>query len=108
MPAEHKKPPFVLGVTGPIGSGVSTVSHILQSMGFRHYRVSDAITASYTASGGGDLSIPGADRRKLLQDHGNAKREEFGPSYWVEQALSEDFGDLPIVIDGIRNLGEIK
>lgn len=112
--------PLVIGVTGPIGSGVSTVADILREMGFKHYRVSEVIRRDLGAKSLADaaeavaagrepapVDESPAGHRQRLQDHGNARRREHGAKYWVEKALADDTATGPIVIDAVRNLGEV-
>ncbi len=96
---------IVIGLTGPIGSGVSTAAETLeQKLSFKRIRLSDLIKRELgTASTEGRQS----DRRIALQNHGNAKRNEQGRDYWVRQAaLENETGN--IVIEGVRNLGEVE
>lgn len=102
---------FIIGLTGPIGSGVTTVSHFLVAKGFHRLSLSAPIkaellkrekkNANYTIS-----KIP--NWRKKLQDIGDEGRVK-SLSYWIDLALK----DLPktavnIVIDTIRNEGEVE
>ena len=106
-----KKPPnLVIGLTGPLGSGVSTTSEVLQSKGFLRISVSDQIRAEYRTRNGVAEAQPlpkSPEIRNALQDLGNELRAE-KPEYWIEKAVGGDLGDTPVVIDGIRNLNEVQ
>lgn len=97
---------FAIGLTGPIGSGVSTVSAALQKAGFQAQKVSDLIRKEISPDGVLRLEVP----RSELQDFGNKKRAE-DPAFWAKKALEEidkkGFGEN-IVIEGLKNPEEIE
>lgn len=104
--------PLVIGLTGPVGSGVSTVSRVLESKGFRRISLSSPIKEEFATRHGKDApltfkhkDVP--DWRKSLQDIGDEKRKE-NLSHWIELAFKSELpDDRDIVVDGIRNTGEI-
>jgi hypothetical protein len=90
------KHPLVIGVTGPIGSGVSTVSLVLEDMGFVRRKVSETIrahiAAAETPNGTNDTVS------KSLQDIGNEMSRTKGSHYWIEQTLKgiPEGSDIPL------------
>jgi deoxycytidylate deaminase len=107
MAAETVARQIVLGLTGPIGSGVSTAAETLESkLGFRRIRLSTIISTDLEASLGKALA-GSPDRRVLLQDHGNARRESEGRDYWVKKALEGGAPAGTFVVEGVRNIGEV-
>jgi deoxycytidylate deaminase/dephospho-CoA kinase len=104
---------LVIGLTGPLGSGVTSTSHALaEHGGFQRLSISDAIKEAYREQKGikGTLQFDEQhlhDFRKILQDIGNEGRARV-PHGWVERALSGCDENRDIVIDGIRNLAELQ
>jgi dephospho-CoA kinase len=111
---------FVIGLTGSVGSGCTTLSKGLEDKGFRRISVSDLIKDRFRKVHGGkepDLKSFGEDWRAELQDIGNRGRNgeyvcqpKFGEDhrdYWVKLAL-KGVADENVVIDGIRNIGEVE
>ena len=101
---------LVVGLTGPVGSGCSSMAGVLQNRCFRSYRLSDEIRNEMKAAG----CCPrkrSKNYRKALQDYGNQRRQ-MRLAYWVgkllERVEKEAVGESPIVIDGIRNFGEVQ
>lgn len=103
---------LVIGVTGPIGSGVSTVTEAFAANGFKKLKISDVIRHEQSRR----QLIAGANGRQLLQDIGNEFRQR-DPSHWVKQTLTLNGilqeGEVTdrtndLVIDSIRNLQEAK
>lgn len=93
---------IVIGLVGPIASGKDIALEELKKIGFKAFFL-------------GDRTREEADRRGLphdrsiLQDMGNDLREKFGDDILVR--LTEELFDeseSKIVIDGIRNTGEIE
>jgi deoxycytidylate deaminase len=101
----RQKDVFVIGLTGPFGSGCTTAAHLLSSP---ERAVSTKLSDVLRELSG----QPGSADRHSLQDLGNRLRREEGNAALVIRAL----GDLlvehedtrRIVIDGIRNLGEVR
>ncbi|RMD66939.1 hypothetical protein D6817_02960 [Candidatus Pacearchaeota archaeon] len=92
---------IIIGVVGPIASGKSVLSKVLQQKGFARLSLSDEVREEVRSRG---LEI----RRDLLQDIGNEMREKFGDGYWAERLLGKIEQKKSYVIEGIRNPGEIE
>ena len=113
MPSEQSEPPLVIGLTGPLGSGVTTTSKVLAKKGFHRVSLSEAIREEYRRRQNipSGQPIPLAPEiRVALQDLGNEMRGSNSPSYWAEKAMGMAVGiasNQPIVIDSIRNTGEV-
>jgi len=113
MSEDHRGSQFVVGVTGPLGAGVTTTTHALAANGFNRLSLSDPIKKELLARENRPADtlfnakhFP--DWRRKLQDLGNEKRREYR-GYWVDRALADvSASDQELVIDGIRNLGEIE
>ncbi len=115
---------FVIGLTGSLGSGCSTLSRALESKGFKRISLSDPIKDKFRELNPGKEPTKdsfGEDWRAELQDIGNKGRQgEYIESsvesngsnhydYWVDLALKSINGsDCDIVIDGIRNNSEVE
>lgn len=103
---------LVIGLTGPFGSGCSTMRDILAQtpFGFRPFKIADDIRSEVEEL---SRSIPRGKRgwRKVLQEHGNTRREE-RIGYWVDKVVDRidkaQIGDNGIVIDGFRNPREVQ
>lgn len=109
MNGQNLESRLVIGLTGPLGSGVSTTSRVLASKGFHRVSVSDAIKVEYKKKNSVDPDAPlprTSEIRNQLQDLGNQGRQTH-PGYWLEKALERVPTGVPLVIDGIRNLGEV-
>ncbi len=103
---------LVIGLAGPIGSGVTTASRALEENDFKRYSLSEPIKAEWRKKNNVPDIQPLTEKafpnfRKSLQDIGDEGRLE-SPSRWVDAALSSDLLESEIVIDGIRNLGEVN
>ena len=95
----------VLGFTGPMGSGCSTISTALaKKLDFKHYKLSDIIKSDASIDPNDDSYV------EKMQNKGNELRKENGNDFLIlqviEQALSER-NIKGIIIDGIKNTGEI-
>ena len=115
---------FVIGLTGSLGSGCSTLSIALESKGFKRISLSDPIKNKFRQLYQGKEPTKdsfGEDWRAELQDIGNKGRqgkyiedpvEDNGDNhydYWIDLALkSVNNSDCDIIIDGIRNIGEVE
>jgi dephospho-CoA kinase len=96
---ENKK--LIIGLTGTIASGKGIVRDILKSRGFHAISLGDIIREELSSR-----NMP--TTRKNQQDIGNNLRREFGGQVLVERALQKYKSyDMPIIIDGIRNMVEI-
>lgn len=93
----------IIGLTGPIRAGKSSLLSILEEKGYKGYRFSDAINKEIKKRG---KKI----ERKLQQDIGNEFRKKFGGDYWAKKLLkiAKKGKSKYVVIDGIRNPDEIK
>ena len=99
----------IIGLTGAFGSGCTTAAkHLRDTRGFTVVRLSELIRAEWAKTNQGEPS------RLDLQRLGDELRQKNHAGILVERALQEvaqkNGGDPPakIVIDGIRNLGEIS
>lgn len=93
--------PLVLGVTGPFGSGCSTVARLLEGeeFGFRLIRLSDVLRKAAPKEK--------KTTRSAMQDLGDALRLSEGLDVLARRALADEDTSTALVIDGIRNTGEI-
>ena len=92
---------MIIGLTGTIGSGKSSIALYLQNKGFQYITISDIIREEAIRKG---IFI----KRKELQDLGNQMRKLKGNNYWARQVLKKISQDENWIIDGIRNLGEVE
>lgn len=115
---------FVIGLTGSLGSGCTTVSKTLEEKGFKRVSISDAIKLKFKElhpSMEPTRDAFGPDWRAELQDIGNRGRSgEFAENgetsdngnhydYWIKKTLDSLGGySGDIVIDGIRNTEEVE
>lgn len=105
-----QKAPLVVGLTGPIGSGVTTVTQILEEKGFFRVSMSAAIKDQLLGREGkpaGTAADTIPNWRQKLQDIGDEGRQQCA-THWLDKGLV----DLPetknAVIDGIRNGIEVE
>lgn len=102
---ENKR--VVIGLTGSFGSGCSTVAGHLQKDGFQSISIS-SILENISKEGGRDVSnLPRKERRTILQDLGNELRKK-DRGFLIKEALKNDNSDKDIVINSIKNPGEIE
>lgn len=95
---------FVIGFTGPFGSGCTTAAHMLATgdPAFVTVKLSNVLR---------ELAGNDDPPRQELQDLGNRVRHEEGNEALVVRGLGALLGDDPaprVAIDGIRNLGEVR
>lgn len=90
----------IIGITGPFGSGKSTAAQYLHDQGYKTISLS-----SYLEELAKERGLPLT--RKTLQDLGNEVRKKNGSGFLMEKALEKCKSEDKIVIDGIRNIGEI-
>src|ERR1700686_4790596 len=102
-------PRTIIGLTGAFGSGCTTAAKYLRdTRKFVSIRLSDPIRTAWGNANKGDPS------RLELQRLGDEIRQGSHPGILVELAFKEladkNSGRLPpdLVIDGIRNVGEIN
>lgn len=93
----------VIGITGPFGSGKSTAANYFETKGFKKISLSSFLEESLRKEGK-DIT------RKNLQDLGNLWRSQKGSGVLAQKGLEFVRANNieKAVIDGIRNLGEIK
>lgn len=91
----------IIGLTGAFGSGKSTAAAFFEKKGY-----TVIILSSYLEKEAKKRKLP--ITRKVLQDIGNLWREERGVDILIKYALDESSKNKKIVIDGIRNLGEVE
>lgn len=91
----------IIGITGLFGSGKSTAAAILKDKGFKTVSLSSYLKDLANERG---LTLT----RTNLQDLGNEVRKKHGAGFLVKKALKEYKNEEKIVIDGIRNVGEIE
>jgi deoxycytidylate deaminase len=93
----------VIGLTGGFGSGCTTAAkHLRDVRGAKHISLSTPIKKKWNDENGN-----AEPSREDLQRLGDQMREEGGAAALVKAALVDVPDDCPLVIDGIRNLGEI-
>jgi len=100
---------MIIGLTGTKASGKGVVAEILKARDFEYSSLSDRVREE-------------ASERKLsgytvkdLQNIGNELRQKFGNSVLAKRTLeklqnrsTDEIKNKKIVVDGIRNLGEIE
>lgn len=97
---------IVLGLTGPFGSGCSTIAkHLESTLKFEQIKLSKYVVEEAQSQG-----LDSANRL-VLQDVGDGLREKNTPAHLAELAsksIDESADDTDFVIDGIRNTGEAQ
>src|SRR5690348_9594042 len=91
----------IIGITGPFGSGKSTAASYFVSKGYYNINLSSFLEKEATIRG---LK----STRRNLQDLGNELRERQGAGILLKKAFDEAKGEDKLVIDGLRNLAEVK
>lgn len=94
--------PLIIGITGAFGSGKSTASSFFSKKGFQDIALSSFLEEEAHRRGESRVT------RKILQDIGNEWREMFGKGILAEKALEIVETGQNIVVDGIRNIGEVE
>jgi len=92
---------MIIGLTGPMASGKSTVVDALKSQGFKHFTLSD-IVREECAEQGNEIT------RDNLMATGQSLREEFGAGILAKRALKKVDESSNWIIDGIRNPAEVE
>ena len=92
---------MIIGLTGPMASGKSTVVNALKSQGFKHVTLSDVVREECAAQ---DKEIT----RDNLMATGQKLREQFGAGVLAARALKKTDESTNWIIDGIRNPAEVE
>ena len=99
--------PLVVGLTGAFGSGCTSAAWVMSNLDdpFEARTVSDELRKEWKARGNEE-----EPSRAELQTLGDELRESSGLHVLVERALTDarQTGAQRIVLDGIRNLGEVR
>lgn len=91
---------MIIGITGPIGAGKSTVAKYLVTKGYTHYSV-----RAYLAMLLHQKDIPLS--RAALVSLGNELREAYSPTYVVQQLLQQAIHETSmIVVESVRAQGD--
>ncbi len=90
----------IIGITGAFGSGKSTAATLIEREGYKKVYLS-----SYLELEAKKRKLPLT--RKVLQDLGNEMRESQGSGVLMQRALQDLRNENKIVVDGLRNLGEV-
>lgn len=89
----------LIGIAGSFASGKDTIAHALEAdYGFTHVSTGDMVRAAA-------LKERGSIERPVLREVADAHRHRDGAGIFVEHALGQQ---RPLVITGIRSLGEAK
>lgn len=93
---------MIIGITGTLGAGKTTVVEYLQDKGFVHYSVRDFLTRVLRERG------QPVDRDGMVQV-ANELRSRYSPSYIVEKLYEEaSEAGHDAVIESIRTPGEVE
>jgi len=93
---------MLLGITGTLGAGKTTVANYLKEQGFLYRSVRSFITEEVHKRG-----IPVT--RDTLVDIGNEIRSEHGSDYIIKTLIAEAVGSgKNVVIESIRAIGEAE
>lgn len=93
---------MIIGVTGTKASGKGILCEILKEKGFTYSSTSDRVREEAVERGFQNYSI------KDLQDIANDMRERLGSGILAKKTLEKLKGEANMIIDGIRNPGEIE
>ena len=94
---------MIIGITGPMGSGKSTVMEPLKKIGYQIITLSDMIREECDRRG-----VP--QERENMMDIGQSLRQEFGAGILAERALQKiEKNEIEKgIVDGIRNPAEVE
>ncbi len=92
---------LVIGLIGLPGSGKTTIANYLSQKDFFSVKLSGFLEEEAKKKFG-------VVNRQNLQDVGNEFRKKYGPSVLAQWAYEKSKDKEKVVIDGIRNLAEIK
>lgn len=98
---------IIIGLTGSFGSGCTSVAKILHKLGFQTISISSLLKKEAERQGIDLSKLPRKEVRKVLQDIGNKKREQ-NLGILIQEALKSPNFSKDIVIESIKNPGEIK
>ena len=106
--AQQNPKGIVIGLTGPVGSGVSTVAKIIQSTNFTAANLATPIKQAFCERHGCKIDEvkKQKDWRQGLQDIGDEGRAQ-AADYWIKKAVKSKAKDN-LVITGIRNYQELQ
>lgn len=93
---------MIIGLTGSKASGKGAVADFLKKDGAAYFSLSDIVREEATKKLGKKWDI------KDLQDIGNELREKEGPGVLAKKLFKKLQKRNYSIVDGIRNLGEIK
>jgi len=91
----------IIGITGAFGSGKTTAAQYFKKKGYTVIALSKPLEEEAIKR-----KLPLT--RKILQDIGNEWREKYGSGILATKALSSAKNNGKLVIDGLRNLGEVE
>jgi dephospho-CoA kinase len=92
---------MIIGLTGRIAAGKGVVKDYFMKLGFQYATFSDAVRKEAMTRG---IEIT----REKLQDLGDEIRKKEGAGAWAKRLLADLDLNKNIVVDGIRNPGEIS
>ena len=93
---------MLIGLTGSKAGGKGELSEILKQKGFLYESLSDRVREEAVRRGMEEYTV------KELQNIGDELRRKFGDGIWAKKTLEKVDVNKNYIIDGIRNLGEIK
>lgn len=94
---------MIIGLTGTLGAGKSSLAGFLKEKGYIQYVMSDILREEAKQQGK-------AEDRDSLLDIGNTLRKTYGQGILVEKVIkkAQQNNDDKVIIDGIRSFGEIE
>lgn len=99
-----KNKPLIIGITGAFGSGKSSASNFLKSLGFTKISLVQFLEEELEKRGEEKIT------RKFLQDLGNLWRKKYGAGILARKALLliNKKAIKRAVVEGFRNISEIS
>jgi len=92
---------MIIGLTGRIASGKGEIKDFLEKKGFKYCTISQVIREEALKRG---IEI----KRENLQDLGNEIRNIEGTNAWIKRLIATIDLNENVIIDGIRNPGEVE